>query len=106
MYLKRRLPLAEKYPNLIVLCIFIVLILYTMLLTKEIYREEYFQQTKKIFYNDKQQMTGTLEISKANGEEHGLLSVHEYTGENHRLVKYNGQTKTYAHFVSRGPAVL
>lgn len=77
-----------------------------MLLTKEIYREENFLQTKKIFYNDKQQIIGTLEISKANGDEHGQLSVHEYIGENYRLVKYNGKTKTYANFASRGHAVL
>lgn len=77
-----------------------------MLLTKEIYRDEYSQHIKKIFYNDKQQVIGTLEVYNANGEEHGQLGIHEYTGENYRLVKYKNSAKAYKHFTSQGHAVL
>jgi hypothetical protein len=77
-----------------------------MPLTKEIYRDEYSQQTKKIFYNNKQQITATLEVSKTNGEERGELGVYEYSGENYRLLKYENGTKAYAHFVSQGETVL
>lgn len=77
-----------------------------MLLTKEIYRDESSQRIKKIFYNDKQQVTGTLELSKADGEEYGHLDVHEYTGESYRLIRYKNNTKAYKHFTSHGHAVL
>lgn len=77
-----------------------------MPLTKEVYRDEYSQYNKEIFYNDKQQVIGTLEMSKANGEEHGQLGLYEYTGQNHRLIKYKNGTKAYAHFTSQGQKVL
>lgn len=77
-----------------------------MPLTKEIYRDEYSQQAKEIFYNDKQQIVGTLEVNKTNGEEHGQLAVYEYSGESYRLIKYESGTKAYAHFVSQGQTVL
>ena len=77
-----------------------------MPLTKEIYREADSQQTKEIFYNDKQQIVGTLELNKTNGEEHGQLAVYEYSGESYRLIKYESGTKAYAHFISQGQTVL
>jgi hypothetical protein len=77
-----------------------------MPLTKEIYRDEYSQHTKKIFYNDKQQIAGTLEVFKTNGEERGELSVYEYSGESYRLLKYENGTKAYAHFASQGGMAL
>ncbi len=77
-----------------------------MPLTKEIYRDEYTQYTKEIFYNDKQQIIGTLFLSKWDGKDHSQLGVHEYTGENYRLIKYKYGTKAYAYFISQGPTVL
>jgi hypothetical protein len=77
-----------------------------MLLTKEVYRDDSSQRIRKIFYNDKQQITGTLELSKADGEEYGYLDVHEYTGESYRQIRYKDNTKAYKHFISQGHGVL
>jgi len=77
-----------------------------MPLTKEIYRDEYSEYKKEIFYNDKQQIIGTLDVNKVDGDEHGELGVHEYTGENYRLIKYKNGKKAYAHFISQGHKVL
>lgn len=77
-----------------------------MPLTKEIYRDEYSQYNKEIFYNDKQQIIGTLDVNKADGKEHGQLGVYEYTGENYRLIKYKNGKKAYAHFTSHGHKIL
>ncbi len=79
-----------------------------MLLTKEVYREESFQRIKKIFYNEKNQIIGTLETfkGKEDGDESGRLDVQEYTGESYRLIQYKNDTKAYAHFTSQGHKVL
>lgn len=77
-----------------------------MLLTKEVYRDENSQRIKKIFYNDEDQVIGTLEQSKGNGEEYGHLDVHEYTGESYRAIRYKNNTKAYAHFTSQGHTIL
>ncbi|PWV46555.1 hypothetical protein [Chitinophaga sp. S165] len=79
-----------------------------MLLTKEIYRDDSFQRIKKIFYNEKDQIIGTLETfkGKEEGDEFGRLDVHEYTDESYRLIQYKNDTKAYAHFTSQGHKVL
>lgn len=76
-----------------------------MRLSKEVYRDDHSSNTKEIFYNDKKQITGILETGKSS-EEHGLLSVYEYTGENYRVVKYEHQTKSYAAFIANGHVIL
>jgi len=94
--------------RLIVLCIFKLTIIHTyiMPLTKEIYRDEYSQYRIETFYNDKQQIIGTLFVNKWDGKDLSQLGVYEYTGENYRLIKYKNGTKAYAYFTSQGPAVL
>lgn len=77
-----------------------------MRLSKEVYRDEHSSHTKETFYNDKGQITGILEIGKSASGENGLLNIYEYSGENHRVVTYSNETKSYAAFIAQGHTIL
>lgn len=77
-----------------------------MHLCKEIYRDDYSATRKEIFYNDQKKIIGVLETAKTDTGEYGNLSVYEYEGEHHRIIRYSQETKSYQTFITKGAVVL
>ncbi|GGH64593.1 hypothetical protein HNQ91_002261 [Filimonas zeae] len=77
-----------------------------MTLCKEIYRDDYSSTRKEIFYNEQKKIIGILESYTTEAGESGYLSVYEYNGENHRIIRYQANTDTYKTFIQKGHAIL
>lgn len=65
-------------------------------LVTEDYKDDSRVRTKRVFYNDKKQITSSIEKS---GED-GLLTLYVYAGESYRVLRYRSGTATYSDYLA------